>query len=180
MSVCVCLLKLIHNVPQIYPQRPSDISNLPEEAYITRFETKKVAILCEYDYIKSIPRILLQNGSEISCRNTLRVRLYQKEMDDVFPFWSGSRNTLRVRLYQKLMIPCKHGVSLYCVAILCEYDYIKRLSKKKEYCMWEFAKVAILCEYDYIKRCSTIRKISLLKSSLSQYSASTIISKAVD
>ena len=85
-----------------------------------------VAILCEYDYIKS---------------KELRQHRIQPQ--------SECRNTLRVRLYQKLSLMSLNRGDTY-VAILCEYDYIKstlttqRLSDVS-------ANVAILCEYDYIK-----------------------------
>ena len=108
------------------------------------------------------------------------------------------RNTLRVRLYQKAIIMLLSSpLVFYLVAILCEYDYIKRIwtypcilkTGVAILCEYDYIKrgelfqllmnmleVAILCEYDYIKSRSTTR--AKLAKNKSQYSASTIISKA--
>ena len=61
-----------------------------------------------------------------------------------------SRNTLRVRLYQKEYGKVDLSERLNLVAILCEYDYIKRLFLQKVPVL-VLTQVAILCEYDYIK-----------------------------
>ena len=84
-----------------------------------------VAILCEYDYIKSS-----------ACGGTGR------------KLRSGGRNTLRVRLYQIQLGLVAFGSLRSRVAILCEYDYIKSNSILFPL---HLSVVAILCEYDYIK-----------------------------
>ena len=64
---------------------------------------RKVAILCECDYIKSLIAYGLVGLDVYLGRNTLRVRLYQKlaEEEAFLTEKMPGRNTLRVRLYQK-------------------------------------------------------------------------------
>ena len=136
---------------------------------------KIVAILCEYDYIKSI--IVVTNNAEEIKKLVAILCEYDYIKSSCLRSWSCAE-FLRVAIlceydYIKSVISILMNVILFVeVAILCEYDYIKSVIETRETTVFL---VAILCEYDYIK--SLVAAAFVLVSSFgSQYSASTIIS----
>ncbi len=91
---------------------------------------KKVAILCEYDYIKRMVSSLVLSGSFSKGRNTLRVRLYQKfdaeKANDFFSLLHRSQYSASTIISKVPKVCSGDWCGEYKVAILCEYDYIKR------------------------------------------------------